>query len=197
MRLLARVVLPLGLAVGVLTATTACSGGAPSPGPSPAPSVKPTPDAKSTAPESTTPPTSDTPATPPASLSCETLIPSDTVAALHKQGWAAMKRDFAFGPEPVPGGIECLWSDPAIASDHGLLYGWAPIAGADAKARQEQLVASGWIREDSSRGVYITADPRASLSQDEDGYGMTYLFGPGWVTVSDTKQGLVLIDPRS
>ena len=193
MRLLARVILPLGLAVGVLTAATACSGGAPSP----AASTKPTSDAKSITPEpTTTPPSSDTPATPPASMSCETLIPSDTVAALHKQGWAAMKRDFAFGPDPVPGGIECLWSDPAIASDRGLLYGWAPIAGAEAKTRQEQLVASGWIREDSARGVYITADPRASLSQDEDGYGMTYLFGPGWVTVSDTKQGLVLIDPQ-
>ncbi|MFJ4164610.1 hypothetical protein ACIPY5_03570 [Microbacterium sp. NPDC089698] len=192
MRLVARVILPLGLAVGVLTAATACAGGTPSP----APSVKPTSDAKSNAPTPTAPPTSDVTVTAPASMSCETLIPSDTVAALHKQGWAAMKRDFAFGPDPVPGGIECLWSDPAIASDHGLLYGWAPIAGADAKARQEQLVASGWIREDSDRGVYITADPRASLSQDADGYGMTYLFGPGWVTVSDTKQGLVLIDPR-
>lgn len=190
MRLLARAIVPLGLVVGVLTGATACSGDAP------APSATPTSGAKTVAPEPTAPPSSDTPATPPAALSCETLIPSDTVDALHKQGWAAMKRDFAFGPEPVPGGIECLWSDPAVASDHGLLYGWAPIAGAEAKTRQEQLVASGWIREDSARGVYITADPRASLSQDEDGYGMTYLFGPGWVTVSDTKQGLVLIDPR-
>lgn len=194
MRLLGRVVLSLGLAVGVLTAATACSGGAPTPAPTP--SSKPTSGTKTITPEPTTPPTSDTPATPPAVLSCETLIPSDTVTALHKQGWAAMKRDFAFGPDAVPGGIECLWSDPAIASDRGLLYGWAPIAGAEAKARQEKLMASGWIREDSDRGVYITADPRASLSQDEDGYGMTYLFGPGWVTVSDTKQGLVLIDPR-
>jgi len=193
MRLLARVALPLGLAVGVLTAATACSGSA---APSPTATTKSTSDAASAAPEPTTPPSIDTPATPPAALSCETLIPSDTVAALHKQGWAAMKRDFAFGPDALPGGIECLWSDPATASDRGLLYGWAPISAAEAKARQEQLVASGWIREDGDRGVYITADPRASLSRDEDGYGMTYLFGPGWVTVSDTKQGLILIDPR-
>ena len=191
MRLLARVVLPLGLAVGVLTAATACGGGA-----SPGVTAKPTPDATSTVPEPAAQPSTDAPATPPAALSCETLIPSDTVAALHKQGWAAMKRDFVFGPDALPGGIECLWSDPATASDRGLLYGWAPISSAEAKARQEQLIASGWTREDSDRGVYITADPRASLSKDEDGYGMTYLFGPGWVTVSDTKQGLVLIERR-
>ncbi|MCE4024950.1 hypothetical protein LXM50_03070 [Microbacterium sp. Au-Mic1] len=191
MRLLARVILPVGLAIGVLTAATACSDGA-----SPGVTAKATPDTASTSPGTATPPATDTPATAPAALSCETLIPSDTVAALHKQGWAAMKRDFAFGPDALPGGIECLWSDPATASDHGLLYGWAPISGEEAKARQEQLVASGWIREDSDRGVYITADPRASLSKDEDGYGMTYLFGSGWVTVSDTKQGLILIEPR-
>jgi hypothetical protein len=31
------------------------------------------------------------------------------------------------------------------------------------------------------------------MGTDEDGYGMTYLFGDGWVTLSDTKQGLLLV----
>lgn len=179
------------LVAGLLATATACSAPV-----STGATTKAASDAPAPREETTAPPASSAPAAVPASLSCDTLIPSDTVAALQKQGWAAMQRDFAFGPEPIPGGVECLWSDPATASDQGLLYGWAPISSDDARARQEQLVASGWIREDSDRGVYITADPRASLSRDAEGYGMTYLFGPGWVSVSDTKQGLILIDPQ-
>jgi len=187
MHLRARILAPLGVALGVLAATTACSSG---PRPAPATSNPAVP-----APSPSTAP-ADTPAAAPGTLSCETLIPSDTVAALQKQGWSAMQREFRFGPNIVPGGIECLWADQSVASDHGLLYGWAPLSGSDAAAREAQLVASGWTREESDRGVYITADPKASLSKDADGYGMTYLFGPGWVTLSDTKQGLVLIDPN-
>lgn len=67
----------------------------------------------------------------------------------------------------------------------------------DAVAREAELVSEGWVREDSDRGVYITADARTSLSKDAEGYGMTYLFGRGWVAVSDTKQGLILIEPKA
>jgi hypothetical protein len=34
------------------------------------------------------------------------------------------------------------------------------------------------------------------LNPDDEGYGMTYLFSHGWVKVSSTKQGILLIaDP--
>lgn len=32
------------------------------------------------------------------------------------------------------------------------------------------------------------------METDGEGYGMTYLFGDGWVKVADTKQGLVLVE---
>ena len=31
------------------------------------------------------------------------------------------------------------------------------------------------------------------MTTDAEGYGITYLFGDGWVTFSDTRQGLLLI----
>jgi hypothetical protein len=191
MRRATRVLAGAVLAAGVLAAATACSGGA-----SPAPSATRSAATASFASPSPSPDATDVPAASPRPLNCETLIPSDTVAALHKQGWAAAQRDFVIGSATIPGGIACLWADPTTASDHGLLYGWAPISGADAVAREAELVSEGWVREDSDRGVYITADPRTSLSKDAEGYGMTYLFGRGWVSVSDTKQGLILIDPK-
>jgi hypothetical protein len=184
---LARPVASVSVAVAVLVAATACSAGSPSATGTARPHATSSGKASSGARETPAPTPSRGP------LSCDTLITADTVAALKKQGWVAQQRDFSFGPNVVAGGLECLWADPSTTSDHGLLYGWAPISASDAAAREAQLVSSGWVREDSDRGVYITADPRTTLSTDDQGYGMTYLFGDGWVTVSDTKQGLVLI----
>ena len=40
--------------------------------------------------------------------------------------------------------------------------------------------------------------PGTAIATDDEGYGMTYLFTPGQVTVADTKQGLLLIEwPKS
>ncbi len=66
-----------------------------------------------------------------------------------------------------------------------------------AEDAQANLVSQGWVREDGADGVYITESPEMTIAPDEQGYGMTYLFGDGWVIVADTKQGLVLIEwPR-
>lgn len=183
-RPLSRRLTPATLALAMIATTTACT---PSTGPGPSGSSSTKPSASSAAPKTAAA------SGPP---SCDTLITPDTVAALKKQGWVSQQRDFSFGPNVVPGGLLCLWAEADTASDHGLLYGWAPISASDAVAREAQLVSSGWILEDSDRGVYVTADPRTTLSRDEEGYGITYLFGDGWVTVSDTKQGLVLIQAQ-
>ena len=46
-------------------------------------------------------------------------------------------------------------------------------------------------------GVYVTESPSTVIAPDENGYGITYLFADGQVTVADTKQGLLLIEwPR-
>ena len=55
---------------------------------------------------------------------------------------------------------------------------------------QQTLVDQGWVRESRRDGVYITESPETAIAKDDQGYGMTYLFGDGWVTIADTKQGL-------
>ncbi|GAA1690933.1 hypothetical protein GCM10009808_04850 [Microbacterium sediminicola] len=126
---------------------------------------------------------------------CETIIPPSLVEELTAAGWTAREDDFYAVDSVLDGGILCQWADyDAAASDHVLVYGWAPLGSGDKTRLQSELVAQGWIREDGPDGVYITEDPSYSVSVDENGYGMTYLFGEDWVKVSDTKQGLVLID---
>ena len=88
------------------------------------------------------------------------------------------------------------WGDFSVASDHVQVFGWAPLSAAEAREARTQLIAQGWdpIDDADAEGDYITADPSTATTTDDEGYGMTYLFGDGWVTVSDTKQGLLLIE---
>ena len=66
---------------------------------------------------------------------------------------------------------------------------------AAAEKAEGDLVASGWKREEGAGDeVYITENPDWLAGRGADGYGITYLFGDGWVKVADTKQSLVLID---
>ena len=65
-------------------------------------------------------------------------------------------------------------------------YGLAAFAAVEAEL-------AGWIADQASGNSFITEDPMQALSVDDDGYGMTYQFGDGWVTVADVKQSLLLI----
>jgi hypothetical protein len=107
------------------------------------------------------------------------MISDGTVAALADAGWTAETKEF------VVGGVE--FTD-------GLLCFWAAVDEADAAAAQAGLLEEGWKREDGPDGIYYTEDPRYAMGTDEDGYGMTYLFGDGWVRLADTRQGLILIE---
>lgn len=177
---IAAVVLAMGL--------TACS--APS---SPSSATTPkssTPTAEATPEPQETP----TPQATAASPACDTIISEGTVKALSDAGWTHEAREFEIGDIVLTDGLLCLWADYSVVSDHGQLYGWAPVSAEDASAAQSWLRAQGWIRETAPEGVYFTEDPQFSLGTDEAGYGMTYLFGDGWVKLSDTKQGLILIE---
>ena len=73
-----------------------------------------------------------------------------------------------------------------------------PTTEKEATAAQDELIAAGWLREDGNHGIYITEDPAYAIGIDDAGYGMTYHFGDGWVSVSETKQNLQLINaPRA
>jgi hypothetical protein len=127
-------------------------------------------------------------------LACDTIVTEGTVEALTDIGWTPQRKDFVIGDIALPDGMLCFWADYSVATDHGQLYGWAAISAEDAATAQASLLESGWIRENGAEGSYFTEDPQFSLGTDSDGYGMTYLFGDGWVKLSDTKQGLILID---
>lgn len=172
----------------LLAALTACTGPS-EPRSSPtAESAPPTPTA------STAPVGSPAPESPAAEVTCESMISDGTVAALADAGWTAETKEFVVGGVEFTDGLLCFWADYTVGSDHGQLYGWAAVDEADAAAAQAGLLEEGWKREDGPDGIYYTEDPRYAMGTDEDGYGMTYLFGDGWVRLADTRQGLILIE---
>lgn len=114
--------------------------------------------------------------------------------ALKSQGWTYQQQEFKIGSADVPGGIWCLWADFKAASDQGQTYGWMPMGAADARNAQARLQADGWVRSNEGSTVFYTEDPDYAIAKDDQGFGMTYEFGDGWVKFADTKQGLLLIN---
>lgn len=125
---------------------------------------------------------------------CETMITKGTVEALKSQGWTFEEREFRIGDVLVEGGLECLWADYSTASDHGQMYAWGPLSAENSRTAQASLISDGWLRSTSNGKTYITEDPAYAIAKDDDGFGMTYEFGDGWVRFADTKQGLLLVD---
>jgi hypothetical protein len=170
-----------------LTVLTGCAAPSTPPAATPSSSTPPTPAAVE-------PVTTPEPSATPAEISCESMISAGTVDALSDAGWTAEPKEFVIGDVELTEGMLCFWGDYSVGSDHGQLYGWSPITAENAAKAQTALVAGGWRREEGPSGVYFTEDPQYSMGTDDDGYGMTYLFGDGWVKLADTKQGLVLIE---
>lgn len=170
-----------------LTALAACS--TPN-APETTPTTPPPPTAVPTSPAPT--PSGD--AADPGEPSCETIIPAATVADFEKVGWTAQADVFRIGGTEVAGGIQCTWGDYSVATDHVQIFGWAPIGRAQAEEAQSELLRTGWRREEGEGGFYVTESPETAIAPDEDGYGLTYFFGDGWVTLADTKQTLVLVE---
>ena len=126
---------------------------------------------------------------------CDTLIRETVVADFESLGWTSQQSPLYIAGKEVPGGLQCMWADfEGPAGDHGQMFGWAPLSETDAAEMQQELLTQGWVREEASDGVYITESPETTISTDENGYGITYHFTVGYVTVADTKQGLLLIE---
>ena len=129
---------------------------------------------------------------------CDTIISPTTAADFDSLGWTALADSFTVGGVALADGIQCVWGDFSTATDNIQIFGWAPITETQAEIAEGELTADGWVREDSDEGVYLTENPETAVAVDEDGYGLTYLFGDGWVKYADTKQGIVLVDwPQS
>lgn len=129
----------------------------------------------------------------PTTPTCENLI-SDTVVKQYQDVGFTAQQSQIYGVDALlPDSIQCTWGDNSETSTEAVLvYGWSPIDAATAQAMQESLIAQGWTKEVDGDNVYITAGKRSPIL-DENGYGMTYLFGDGWLSYADTKQGLLLI----
>lgn len=186
------------LATGALTialALTLTSCAAPAEQPASAPpastSTEPTsPPATSAAPddapEKTSPPAGEP--------TCENIISEGTVDALESEGWTYQQQEFHIGETAVENGLLCMWADFETASDHGQMYGWGEIDAQTADKAMTGLQWDGWIRSTEGGATYFTEDPDSAFATDDEGFGMTYAFGEGWVRFADTKQGLLLID---
>lgn len=168
-------------------ALTSCSG-------APETAASPTPQAPKPSPTASAEPASTPTPTAAAEPACDTIVSAGTVQVLTDQGWTFEEKEFVIGGVTLDQGLLCFWADYTVASDHGQLYGWSEISAEDAATAQTALLKEGWTREDGSDGVYITENPQFAMGVDEDGYGMTYLFGDGWVKFADTRQGLILIE---
>lgn len=171
----------------LLAALSACSG-------TPEASATSTPKATPTVSATTDPVQTEETEEPVVEPACDTIVSPGTVQALTDAGWSFEAKPFVVGDVMLEEGLLCFWADYTIASDHGQLYGWSEITPEDAAQAQTSLLGEGWTREDGSDGIYITENPQFAMGTDEDGYGMTYLFGDGWVKFADTRQGLILID---
>ncbi len=124
---------------------------------------------------------------------CESIVGSDLLAEFTAQGWTAKQTPFTAGGVNPSEGLQCTWADYSVPSGNLMIFGWAPITDDQATQMQEGLGTEGWLRDIVNGQVFITEDPMQAPTVDENGYGMTYEFGDGWVMVADTKQNLLLI----
>ena len=129
----------------------------------------------------------------PVDATCESILDADTVAQFGAQNWTYKETPFAAGGVTLDDGLQCTWADYDVPSGNLMIFGWAPITADQAAQMQQGLEAEGWLSEDDGTNSYITEDPMQAPTVDDNGYGMTYQFGDGWVTVADVKQNLLLI----
>lgn len=164
------------------------------------PSQSSSPDAGASTPPSGKPGKPGKPAKPaPVEATCENIVSEHTLEQFTTAQWTVKSHEFMIGETRLPRGAYCVWGDyNGPASDNVAIFGWSPTTEKEATAAQDELIAAGWLREDGNHGTYITEDPAYAIGIDDAGYGMTYHFGDGWVSVSETKQNLQLINaPRA
>jgi len=185
----------LGVTLSVLALSVVALAGCSGPSPAPTAAAQAPNDGATTA--APDPGASDTP-DPTADPTCDTIIPKSTADDFRSLGWSVSVEPFRVGATEIDGGIQCKWGDQRITTDRVQVFGWAPIDGTTAAKAERDLVSSGWRREDGPNGTYVTENSSwVGGRGDSDGYGITYLFGDGWVKMADTRQSLVLVDGPS
>lgn len=148
-------------------------------------------DAPSSSPTASQPAPSASPSASAAALTCDSIVVADLRDEFGAQGWTFKETPLAAGGVTLDEGLQCTWADYSVPSGNLMIFGWAPITSDQAASMQQALESEGWLREESGGEVFITEDPMQAPTVDDNGYGMTYEFGDGWVMVADTKQNLL------
>jgi hypothetical protein len=163
-----------------------------------APSADPTTTGNAVSPtptEALPGPTPDASPTAGGAVTCDSMIVSDTLAEFKTKGWTAKQTPFTFETQPpsapIGGGLICTWAnfrsprqpDRVRLGTHQL----GRCRNGVRAAREEAGAAKRRVR------LLHHAGSVRVITVDDKGYGMTYLFGDGWVAVSDTKQNLLLM----
>jgi hypothetical protein len=118
---------------------------------------------------------------------CEGILPAETVAAFTDTGWTSRQDPFYVGNIEMSGGLQCVWGNPEVASDDVQVYGWAPLTSDLAAQVTTELTDQGWTKSAGDDAVVFT-------SPDDGGMSMAYRLTDDEITVSDTEQGLLLIE---
>lgn len=182
-----RLTLPL-LATVAVALLAGCSSAAPTDADTPVSTAAPS------SPVATPEATASTPALPDAT--CENIIGEASFSELESSGWEYRQEPFFIAGTEIADGVYCSWTNPSEQGGNIPVFGWAPLTAAEASEAQDALEADGWIAEETDDGVFFTEDPEFALTVDENGFGMTYFFGEGYVQVADVKAGLVVIERR-
>ncbi|WP_040165088.1 DUF3558 domain-containing protein [Microbacterium gorillae] len=179
----------VGVTVALTVALAGCTSGDAGPAPVATTSAAPTPATKTTAAPEATP--TGTAASP----TCDTLISDSLDAQLREQGWTFQEAPMYIDTTEVKGGLVCNWGNySAPTNDNVQMWGWATIDSATAATLEKALEGQRWERIEGDHGELFYTQPKDTITiKDEDGYGMTYQFGDGWLKFADTKQGLLLI----
>ncbi|WEG07451.1 hypothetical protein PU630_09245 [Microbacterium horticulturae] len=123
----------------------------------------------------------------PGTPTCEAILPAETVSAFTDAGWTSRQDPFYVGNTELSDGLQCIWGNPEVASDDVQVYGWAPLSGDEAQQVTDELTAQGWVESEENGAKYFVAPDDAPM-------GMAYRIAGDELTVSDTKQGLLLIE---
>ncbi|MDR2293922.1 MAG: hypothetical protein LBE05_01780 [Microbacterium sp.] len=133
-------------------------------------------------------------ATEPVELTCESMISAGLASGYTAQGWTAVSNPLYIGSTLIPDGISCTWGNHAgEGNDVAQVFGFGTLTPELAAQAQADLAAQGWTTEEDSAGVLVTEPRDSALIKDADGYGMSYLFGDGWVRLADTRESLILV----
>ena len=122
---------------------------------------------------------SEEPATAPEPVSCDTIIPAETIAAYEAlDNFDLIETPLDSGEQFRDlGGIQCAWGKPR--TDTLNVFSWSPITPELAAAKQAELEAEGFVRQDIAEG--------AEYAQDPADWGVHFVFSDGyWVEATNT-----------